>query len=252
MAAHSSEGINSLVLVNVFHLPLSEAVFLALWLHLGTLLAAISYFRRELVSLARYLPSYVRNIRHFNDSPQDNLTSFLTVATLVSVAIGGPLLLFGLDKLKFSGSVATAAIGISLIITGIVQKFAIGRNNVQGKSAGIKDGLLIGVVQAFSVLPGISRSGLTISVLLFRQYRTEQALRLSFLLSIPLVLVAQVGLSIVGEVNFGWGAIAGLISSALLGFLTIKVLMKFALRVPFWGFCIFLGLLSLVPWLLSL
>ncbi len=248
----SSEGITSLVLVNVFHLPLSEAVFLALWLHAGTLFAAIYYFRQELVILARQLPAYVRDIRHFNTSPQSNLITFLIVATLASAAIGGPLLLLGLDKLEFSGSLATAIIGLFLIITGIVQKCALSKRNLEDKSVGLKDSLLVGVVQAFSVLPGLSRSGLTVSVLLFRQYRTEQALKLSFLLSIPVVLVAVVGLGLMGEVNFSSGAISGILSSALLGFLTIKGLMRFALKVPFWGFCIFLGILSLVPWLLSL
>jgi len=248
----SSEGISSLVLVNIFHLSLSEAVFLALWLHLGTLLAAAYYFRQELVTLTRRLPTYVRDIRHFNTSPQGNLITFLIVATLASAAIGAPLFLLALDKLEFSGSLATAIIGLFLLITGIVQKCALSRRNMEDKLPGIKDSLLVGVVQAFSVLPGLSRSGLTVSVLLFRQYRAEQALKLSFLLSIPVVLVAVVGLGLMGEVNFSPGAISGILSSALLGFLTIKGLMKFALKVPFWGVCIFLGLLSLVPWLLSL
>lgn len=248
----SSEGITSLVLVNIFHLPLSEAVFLALWLHLGTLLAAVYYFRPELVNLARHLPAYIRDIRRFNISPQDNLITFLIVATLASAAIGGPLLLLSLDNLEFSGALATAIIGLFLIVTGIVQKCALSKRNMEDKPVGIKDSLLVGVVQAFSILPGLSRSGLTVSALLFRQYRPKQALELSFLLSIPAVLVTQVGLGLMGEVNFSSGAIAGILSSAFLGFLTINGLMRFALRVPFWGFCIFLGLLSLMPWIFSL
>jgi len=248
----SSEGISSLILINVFHMPLYEAVSLALWLHLGTLIAAIYYFRQELVTIIRYFPIYIRNVRHSNITPEVNLITFLIIATLTSAVIGIPLFLLGLNKIQFSGSTATAIIGLFLILTGIVQKCALRGKKVVDKAVSMKDCLLVGVIQAFSVLPGISRSGLTVSVFLFRRYNGEQTLKLSFLLSIPVVLVAVVGLSLIGDVNFNSGAVSGVLSSALVGFLTIKGLMKFAMKVPFWGICIFLGLLSLVPWLLTL
>ena len=248
----SSQGITSLILVNAFHLPLSEAVFLSIWLHLGTMLAAVCYFWRDIVSLVKYLPVYIQDIRHGKTSSQGDLTTFLLIATLVSGAIGGPLLLLGLDRLELSDSIATAIIGVFLIVTGVVQKYSLGKRNQADKSPGMKDSLLVGVVQAFSALPGLSRSGLTISVLLFRRYRADQALKLSFLLSIPLVFVAEIGLLFMGELDFSPASFAGILGSFLLGLITIRGLMKFAFRVPFWGFCVFLGLLSLVPWLLSL
>ncbi len=248
----SSQGVISLVLINVFDLPPAEAVILAIWLHSGTLLAAIFYFRREIIETIRHLPAYTRNIRQSGTTPQGNLITFLLLATAVSGVIGGPLLILSLDRLKFPGSLVTAIIGLFLIVTGLVQRFAMRAKDVADKPLTIKDSLILGAVQALSVFPGLSRSGLTVATLLFRRYNGAQALKLSFLLSIPLILVAQVGLGLLGKVRFTPVTMAGVLSSMFFGFLTISGLMKFAMKVPFWGFCIFLGLLSLLTWLLSL
>ncbi len=248
----SSQGINSLILVNIFRLPPSEAISLLIWLHIGTLFAAVCYFRKDVGDLVRHLPSYVRNIRDFNSSPRNSLITFLIIATVVGGAIGFPLLIVGLNEIDFSGSLATAIIGFLLIVTGVVQRFAFRKTKPGDKPIGLKDGLLLGVVQAFSILPGLSRSGLTTSVLLLRQYRAEQALRLSFLMSIPAVVIANVGLGLIGEVNFSPGAIVGILTSFILGIITIGVLTRVALRIRFWMFCIFLGLLSLLPWFLGM
>ena len=121
-----SEGINSLILVNIFHQLPSEAISLSIWLHIGTLFAAVCYFRKDVVNLVRHLPSYVRNIRDFNSSPRNSLITFLIIATVVGGAIGFLLLILGLNEIDFSGSLAAAIIGFLLIITGVVQRFALG------------------------------------------------------------------------------------------------------------------------------
>ena len=247
----SSEGITTLVMVNFFDLPFADALFLAIWLHLGTVLAAIFYFRHELYEIVRCLPGYVRDIRHANDSAQGKLVTFLLLGTIVTAAIGGPLVLFSLSNLNISSSLLTALIGVFLIITGLTQRFALRTKSADNKHLRIRDGLFVGIAQALSVFPGFSRSGLSVSALLFLRYNGEQALRLSFLLSIPLVLIAQVGLGIVKGITINEASVAGLLSSVVFGFLTIKALMKFALAVPFWAFCVVLGLLSLVPLLLG-
>jgi len=112
---------------------------------------------------------------------------------------------------------------------------------------GLKDSILIGVLQGLAALPGLSRSGLTVSGLLLRGYPGQHALRLSFLLSIPVVLVAAIGLAVLQRATLAPAVLGGLLGSLVLGFLTIKALMKLAFRVPFWSFCLLFGLLSLVP-----
>ena len=143
-----------------------------------------------------------------------------------------------------------AIIGVFLIITGLLQKYA-SRSLGEIKRIGIKDALLLGVVQAFAALPGLSRSGLTVSAFLFRGYDGRQAIRLSFLMSIPTVMAAEIGLSLIDEVSFDLAAISGVITAFVFGFLTIDILMKIARRLAFWKFCLFLGALSLLPLLVE-
>lgn len=248
----SSKGIVTLILMNVFGQGFKEAFFIAIWLHIGTLLAAVFYFRRELWELIKYLPAYARDIRHPGATEHGKLITFLIIGTAVTAAIGGPLILFSLDNLQIGSTVLTAIIGLFLIITGLVQRFALKSRNIIDKPLKIRDAFWVGLAQALSAFPGFSRSGMSVSALLFLRYSTGQALRLCFLLSIPTILAAEVGLGIIKGVSINVASLAGLFSAALFGFLTIKALMKVALVVPFWIFCIALGLLSLIPWMAGL
>ena len=249
----SSEGICTLILVNFFHTGFTQAVYQAIWLHTGTLCAALVYYRREVWYLSKHLPAYFRNIRNSFASPPGDIISYLIIATAVSCALGGPLLLFGIDEIQLPAAIVSALIGILLIITGLVQKLAqrSGAANLE-RTVGWKESLVTGIAQGFSVLPGISRSGMTISTLLFFRYSAAQALKLSFLLSIPAVFIAELAILITGKVSLGAGDIVSVVSAFSVGLLSIYLVMKLSARIPFWGFCIAFGLLSLVPWLTSL
>ncbi len=246
----SSEGINTLILLHFFHKPLSEAIRLSIWLHTGTLLAALVYFRRDVVELLRYLPRYLRGLGGGSQTERDRLTTFLVVSTVCSAVIGAPLMVFGLSQWEIPTGWVIAVIGIFLIVTGLVQRYA-RRSSGTKTTAGIKDAVLLGVVQAFSVIPGLSRSGITVSALLFRGYEARAAMRLSFLMSIPVVLVAGVGLGLLGGASFDLPALGGIAAAFVFGLLTIGALLRLANRIPFWQFCLFLGGVSLLPLLLE-
>lgn len=143
-----------------------------------------------------------------------------------------------------------AIIGVFLIITGLVQKYARGFLGTKTET-GTRDAILLGVVQAFAAMPGLSRSGLTVAAFLFRGYEVKQAIRLSFLMSIPAVLAAEIGLVLIGEMSFDLMAVSSVITAFLFGILTIGALMRVAIRVAFWKFCILLGALSLLPLLIE-
>lgn len=241
----SSEGINTLIMVNLFHQPVAEAVNISIWLHSGTLLAALIYFRKEITQLLRNLPQYARELRGSAHSEASWLTTFLIISTLLTGIVGAPLFVFGLGDKEIPAGLVTAIIGIFLIITGLVQRYA---RKLSGTKAisDVKDAILLGVVQAFSVFPGLSRSGLTVSALLFRGYNSAQVIRLSFLMSIPAVLAAEIGLALIDEVDFALPAIGSVVISFVLGFLTIGALIRIAPRIAFWKFCIFIGVLSLL------
>jgi undecaprenyl-diphosphatase len=239
----SSEGVASLAMINFFGRSLMEAVFLSAWLHTGTLLAALLYFWDDVREILRNLPNYLRNPR--NTEGYSGLTNFLLISTFFTALIGAPLLFFSLDKIDFAGGTAMAFVGLLLIVTGLIQKF-VKPSRILGDSTRISDAVLVGAIQAFAVLPGLSRSGLTTSTLLLRKHDPEYALKLSFLMSIPAVLIAEMGLVIMQVITFDIFSLVAILVSFLLGLMTLGSLLKIAQRVNFGYFCIFLGVISLL------
>ncbi|MCK4927234.1 MAG: undecaprenyl-diphosphate phosphatase, partial [Candidatus Aenigmarchaeota archaeon] len=170
--------------------------------------------------------------------------TFLIISTVVTGIIGLPLILFAVGFTDFSGKAATAVIGVFLIITGILQRKAAGREELL-KRIGNTDSFITGIAQGFSALPGISRSGITVSALLLRKFDAERALRLSFLMSIPAVLAAEVGLLLMDMIVFDINSLAAIVSSFVFGLLTISALFRVAKKIDFSWFCIVLGILSI-------
>lgn len=156
----------------------------------------------------------------------------------------------GLSRISVPADLVMAIIGALLIITGVVLRYAPQSAGTK-TTVGIKDAVVLGVVQAFSIFPGLSRSGLTVSALLFRGVKVNYALKLSFLMSIPVVLAAEVGLVLMNKISFDLLALGGILTAFLFGILTIGTLMRIATRIAFWKFCLFLGGLSLLPLLIT-
>jgi undecaprenyl-diphosphatase len=237
----SSEGINSLLMVNFFGKDLFEAAVYSIWLHTGTLFAALIYFRDDVLKILRNFPNYIKNPK--NGTRENRITTFLIISTALTGIVGLPLLLFGIEKANINGATATAFIGILLIFTGLLQKYSKGAT--VGKSITKADSALVGALQGFSVFPGISRSGITVSALLLRNYDARSALKLSFLLSIPTVLLAEVGLAVLGKIAIDAYSLLAMVIAFVFGLLTINALMKIAGEINFGNFCVFLGVLSL-------
>ncbi len=238
----SSEGLSSLLMINFFGKSLTEAIYMSAWLHTGTLLAALLYFWGDVKEILKNLPGY---IRHPNEKEgYSGLTRFLLVSTMTTAIIAAPLVVFLLESFDFSGGIAMAFIGVLLIVTGLLQKF-IKRSDVISERPRFVDAVITGAVQAFAVFPGLSRSGLTTSALLLRKHDPEYALKLSFLMSIPAVLMAEIGLIAAQKVAFDIFSLVAVGVSFLLGLLTLGSLLRIAERVNFGYFCIFLGVLSL-------
>jgi len=110
------------------------------------------------------------------------------------------------------------------------------------------DAVLVGVLQGLAVLPGVSRSGTTVSALLLRGHEGEASLRLSFVLSIPAALGAGV-LVVLDEglptVDPGPAALALAVSAAV-GYLTVGALVRLVGRVAFWQVCVGFGALAVL------
>jgi undecaprenyl-diphosphatase len=266
----SSEGNVALYLAVVEGVPEGASVQYALFLHVGTALAATVYYRDELWAVLRTLPSW--NLRMaFADREHADLT-FLAVATVAS-GIVGIVAYLALEAVvsAVAGGAFVALIGVLLVGTGLVQWTATRGDGepradggaVAGTASGadgfatalgerelanVPDALLVGVLQGLAILPGVSRSGTTVSALLLRGFREEVAFRLSFLLSIPAALGA--GVLVVLDTGVpGIGllpAALALVTSAVVGYATIDGLLRLVRRVAFWLVCVALGGLAVV------
>lgn len=240
----SSEGNITIYLRVVENLPATVAVQLSLFLHAGTALSALVYYRVEIIDVIRDIPAWRPNRAFVADTAD---LSFFAVATLVSgvVAIGSYATLTELVT-GLAGGTFVALIGVLLIATGVFQRIA--EESGTRATPDLTDAVLVGVLQGLAVLPGVSRSGTTASALLLRGHDGPSSFRLSFVLSIP----AALGGALLGVVDSGLPALdpttaaIALATSAVVGYLTIDALMRLVERVSFWLVCIGLGVLAVV------
>lgn len=244
----SSEGAIVLVKNNFFGGgALSDTIQLALFLHLGTFFAALVYFRHDVASLLKALVRY-----RVSSGPDRRLLRFLILATLVSAVLGG-ILFWLIGRIEsdsaFTGRAVTAAVGALLLVTAYLQLKA-GKEGERELGEKIRtDGILLGVVQGLAVLPGLSRSGLTVAALLLRKFRDTEALRLSFLMSLPMVLAGNIVLNL-GDFSITPALLAGLLASFVFGLLTIDILLKLARKIQFGYFVLVFGILTIAAALL--
>jgi undecaprenyl-diphosphatase len=128
-------------------------------------------------------------------------------------------------------------ISAMLVIVGIVMLISEKANRHRDfKNTGVKDAIIIGIAQAFAIIPGVSRSGITISAGLFRGFEREASARFSFLLSTPIIAGATI-LHLKGalynHMNYDLRLFSiGIITSFITGFIAIKFLLKFLRRYP--------------------
>jgi undecaprenyl-diphosphatase len=208
-------------------------------LHLGTLVGAVAYFRRD---LWRYLTSLIRSLARRSVETPDERIAWALVAGTVPGAITGALLEgFITDTLGQPWLIAVmlAVFGVVLYV---VDRLAPSRKPFQAIS--VPDGLVMGVAQALALQPGVSRSGITMTAGRLLAIDRESAARFSFLLSIPIIAgaglfkgldVARTGLPPGMAAPFAWG----IVSSAISGFIVIAVLLSFLRRRDFLAFAIY-------------
>ena len=235
----SSEGMIILVKTKFFGGAETDILIRqALFLHLGTFFAALVYFRKDVKNLLKF--------RSFNDSTK-NLFSFLVIATLISGALGYGLLqaVEALeDFITIDARGLMLVIGGLLLITAYLQ-FKSKRQLKGEKEIQKKDGILLGIVQGFAVLPGLSRSGTTVATLLMRGYDDSLALKMSFLMSLPIVLAGNILLNF-RDFTFRPELLVGLVTAFIFGLLTINVLIRLAKKINFGYFVLIFALLSFI------
>lgn len=241
----SSQGNLALFLTIAGASP-ETALQLALFLQLGTTLSAASYYREEIRAAAQRLPGW-RARDAFGDG--NRLTSFILVACIGTGIVGIPLYVVAVDLAgQLTGGVFLAVIGVLLVLTGVLQIVSESVGFGAREDPTFADACILGAAQGVAILPGISRSGVTTSALLFRNYEPPAAFRLSFLLSIP-ASIGAAALTVVGAGGLPGispqAALVALGTSAIVGYATIGLLMRIVDRIPFWAVCFGLGGLAI-------
>lgn len=217
-------------------------------LHVGTLVAILWYFRREWMELARAAWSIVvtREVR----TMEQRRVVFLIVATIPAAVVG--LLLEEYAETVFRAPVVTA---IALIVLGLllwgVDRLMPQRRDID--SMRWTDVVLIGLAQVLALVPGVSRSGATITAGRALGLDRSTAAVFSFLMSMPVIAAAAV-LKVpdaLRETGLGAPLVAGVLAAAVSGWLAIAVLLRFVTRHSYAAFAIYRVLLGgFVLWLI--
>lgn len=195
-------------------------------LHLGTLIALVWFFWQEWVALAIAFAGIVRKRRVETESERRFM--WVAIAT-VPGAIAG-FLLQSYAKTVFR---SPTLIGIMLIVMGVIL-WAVdraARQDLPLAEMGWKHAVLIGLAQMFAIIPGVSRSGSTITAARALRFSRESAAVFSFLMSLPIITAAVVfeGRHAMQD-GISAPLVVGVIASAVSGWLAIAVLLKFIAR----------------------
>lgn len=242
----SSQGNLSMFLSLMGESP-EVAVQLSLFLQLGTTLSAAVYYREDIERAISDAPGWRPREAFEGDNAE---TTFVVVATAMTGVVGIPIYVLLIDLAgELTGGAFIAVIGVLLVATGLLQQTSSAVGLGDRELPTLVDAVVVGALQGFSILPGVSRSGTTTSALLFRGHDGPSSFRLSFLLSIPagigaavLIVLDTGGLPQVSPTAAG----GALIASIVVGYAAIDALLRIVERVPFWAVCYGLGGLAIV------
>lgn len=238
----SSKTQDALVYLKFLHGDPNLVVPIILYLHVGTIVAATIYFRKELKEM---LDAFLKNPSDISTHANSKI-GFLFTALLLTAVVGLPLLF--LEKIFFptlDAGLLFAAMGLGLIVTGILLLKQKGSGQRKLTSVTWKDGVLIGLLQGLSILPGVSRSGTSTTGLIWRGFDSENSFHLSFLLSIPTVIFAEL-IFYVGGSLYTFPVTDGLmlaLSSFIFGYLTLDALLKLMRKISLAYLAIAMGLI---------
>lgn len=216
--------------------------------HVGTLFAVVLYFwsdvKRGLIGIPKMLTGDLSD-------PGAKLAFLLAVATIPVILFGLALKMTGLDE----GLRSITVIGWTMLIFGIVLYWAdqAGKNIKTDAEWNLKDAIIMGLWQAVALIPGTSRSGITITAARQLGYKREDAAKLSMLMSIPTILASGVllGLEVISDADAALArdAAIGAVFAFVAAMLALTLMMRLLKSVSFTPYVIYrvaLGIILLV------
>jgi|SRR5690554_582944 len=184
----SSSG-HLVILSELFNMNKTDDLSFEILLHFGSLIAIVYFYRKTLAELIKNFFSFIFN----TNRDKENFIDFKYVFLLVLATIPAGIIGFLFNNFIAKNLTSLLTVGVSLIITAIIlfliSKMPKGKK--EKKDITWFDALFIGIIQALAIIPGISRSGSTVSASLSRKINIDNALKFSFLLFIPVSLGAM-------------------------------------------------------------
>ena len=210
----------------------SNLIFLNVVLHLGTLLAVVIYYRKRLWEYIKH--PFCKEVRYLIIATIPTVIIFLLFRTFIEDSFGGDYLVMGF--------LVTAVV---LIICNWIMSRKTTFNRFDYKTA-----IMMGVFQGLAIMPGVSRSGSTITSGVVMGCNKKEVADFSFLMSIPVILASLVfELFKLDGGSLGIGAlplICGFVFAFVFGLVAIKCMLKLIEKAQFYWFSIYLVILSLV------
>lgn len=212
-------------------------------LHFGTFLATCLIFREDIIKAIKGFFLGLKDFKYSSENDEGFRISLMVIIASIPIAIAGLFLE------KYLNDLPLYRIGLNLIITGSILLLTRNTDKIIVKkdiwTTTYYNVFIIGIAQAIAIFPGISRSGMTISVALFLGLKRDFAGRFSFLISLPAIFGALLlSLKDLKDFNITY-AIVGLITSFVFGIIALKFLLLFLKRGKFFHFgfyCMIVGI----------
>ena len=236
----SSQGVITLIYTKFYNKPFNESVEYAIWLHIGTSLSVLIYMRKEFLQIIKTI-SY-----RSNKNSSFSLLPFFIISSSASAIIGIPLFYLITNINTGSSVLVMGLIGVFMMITGALQFRKTSINTRGLDKLNRIDYIIAGISQGLSIIPGLSRSGLTISTLLIRRIDKKEAIYLSLIMSLPATLGFALIIGLKEGLIFSPMHLISAFVACITGIITIKTMVSLAKKINFSQFVFFIGLIIII------
>jgi len=196
-----------------------ESLLMTVVLHFATALSTIIIFRKDILEILNGLLQFKNNDSFW--------FSLKIVLSMIPAALVG---VFFNDEIEALFGGALTLVGSMLLVTGLLL-FLADKAKASAKKVGIKHAILIGISQAIAILPGISRSGATISTAVLLGIDKEKAARFSFLMVVPLIFGKMAKDILSGDIQYETTTFISLLVGFIFAFLTGMIACKWMIKL---------------------
>ena len=233
----SSSG--HLVIGNYFLGIQNDHILFEVFIHLGTLVAIFYYYKNDIIQICRGVIKRKKESLYY--------LSLIIISTIPAILIG----LFFNDQIKSFYDIKW--VSIFFLTTGIIlflSKFS----NEKSIKINFFYAFVIGFFQAIAILPGISRSGVTIAIALLLGIHRKEASKFSFFMAIPVivgaVILEMIKMNEIQSIELS-NLIAGFLTAAIIGYFSITWLIKLINKLHFWKFSFYVWSMSLIIFIMN-